>query len=462
MTTTEIHRAEASPSAAAVDAPTKVEQEALSLPEALARCAELLRKEQVDEAEALARAMLSHWPEQPDALHFHGLALHALGEVDAGIAEVRRAIALMPREPGPCNNLGNLLVLSGRPDEAADAYRQCLDRDPGFVAAVSNLGALLRKRGQLVEAEAQCRRAVALKPDFGDAWYMLSVVLIEQGQIAEGLQAHSRAIALWPRHLLARDAVLRALAILGELDQAAVLYREWLAEDPDNPVLLHQLAACTQGDVPPRASDGCIELIFDNFASSFDAKLGQLGYRAPPLVVDALTPMWDAPARQYDVVDVGCGTGLVGPLVRDWARTLAGCDLSVGMLRQAKQRGCYDVLHKAELMYYLETQPNAFDGVVSADTLCYFGDLHGAARAAAIALRAGGVFVFTVEALGEGIAAPHRLQANGRYAHAHAHVVTAIEAAGLRVVRIAEENLRMEAGKPVRGWLAVAQRPEAH
>ncbi len=112
--------------------------------------------------------------------------------------------------------------------------------------------------------------------------------------------------------------------------------------------------------------------------------------------------------------------------MRGWARRLAGCDLSVGMLRQARQRKVYDVLHKAELVDYLETQPQAFDVAISADTLCYFGDLGAAMAAARRALRPAGWLVFTVEALDADAPEPWRLQPNGRYAHARSYVEAAL------------------------------------
>jgi predicted TPR repeat methyltransferase len=198
--------------------------------------------------------------------------------------------------------------------------------------------------------------------------------------------------------------------------------------------------------------------VFDAFASSFDAKLESLHYRAPKLVADALRDVLPPPAAQFDIADLGCGTGLVGPMLRPWARHLAGCDLSVGMLRQAKRRGGYDVLHKAELVYYLQTQPARFDVLVSADTLCYFGDLGEAMVAAAHALRAGGRMVFTVEALDANASGTAvQLQPCGRYAHGQDHVAHAVSTAGLSIKSVVLATLRYEAGQPVFGWLTVLQ-----
>jgi predicted TPR repeat methyltransferase len=428
--------------------------------ERLAHAVGLLRSEAFDEADEAFNALLQRHPRDADGLHFQGILRHVQGRTDEALELLRESLARSPDEPGHWNNYGNVLLEQGRLDAAAEAYRMSvtLGADGGNAAdAYNNLSTLHRRRHDYVEAEAWARRVVDAKPDVGDGWYNLSVALMKQGRIREALIANSKAIALWPRHLQARDQVIRALMALGEHEQAAELYREWLAEDPDNPIVRHQLAACIGEDAPDRASDACVELLFDAFAASFDAKLDALGYQAPQLVAKALAEHLPAAQAQFDIVDLGCGTGLVGPLIRPWARSLAGCDLSVGMLRKAKARACYGVLHKAELVHYLQTQPGAFDIAVSADTLCYFGVLDEAMKAAASALRPGGVFAFTVEALPEGAGVPHALQPQGRYAHARAYVSDVVADAGLTVLRIDSVTLRMELAAPVMGWLVVAR-----
>jgi predicted TPR repeat methyltransferase len=281
---------------------------------------------------------------------------------------------------------------------------------------------------------------------------------MNQGRIADGLLANSKAITYSPRHLQARDQVIRALLLQGEREQAAGLYREWLAEEPDNPVIQHQLAACLGEAAPERASNAYVEQVFDSFARSFDVKLEKLHYHAPELVTEALRAAAGEPEAALDLCDAGCGTGLCGPLVRPWARHLVGCDLSVGMLKQARPRQVYDALHQAELVYYLDTQPAAFDVIVSADTLCYFGELGAAMAAAHKALRSGGWLIYTVEALPEGRTEPHVLQPTGRYAHGRGHLEQVARQAGLVWHGAQAVELRMEAGKPVHGWLVTARR----
>jgi predicted TPR repeat methyltransferase len=429
--------------------------------QALAAAIDLLRSEQLDEAEEALTSILAQSPNQPDALHFLGVLRHAQGQVEEGVHLIHRSLAAQPDNASAWNNLGNVLLLAGRGDEAADAYDHAVTHGSGAdtVRALNNLGVLHRKLGRLDRSEQALRHAVERDPACADAWYNLSTTLIKQGRVHDGLVAHSKAVALWPEDVQSRQEVIRALLLLDELERAAKLLREWLASDPGNAVAEHMLAACESGNAAPeRASDGYVQQVFDGFAASFDAKLEALGYRAPALVVEALRNAVGAESGALDIVDAGCGTGLCGPGLKPWARTLAGCDLSVGMLRRAKARNVYDVLHQAELTHYLNTQPEAFDAVVSADTLCYFGALDGALTAAHRSLRSGGRLIFTVEALPSDDERAHGLQTNGRYAHGVRYVEAALAQARFDVIETRPHTLRQEAGEPVRGWLCVSRK----
>jgi predicted TPR repeat methyltransferase len=229
-----------------------------------------------------------------------------------------------------------------------------------------------------------------------------------------------------------------------------------LREEPDNPIARHLLAACSGQQTPKRASDSYIERTFDDFAASFDAKLEQLHYRAPELVASVLAQVRPEARRHDDVADLGCGTGLCGALVAPWARRLVGVDLSENMLARAREKGVYDELVRSELTTYLRENAAAFDIVVSADTLVYFGPLETVLGAAARALRPGGALVFTLEEA-EG-SAPHRLNFHGRYSHTPAYVASALAQAGLEPT-IVPAQLRLEAGRPVGGMVVAGTKP---
>lgn len=431
----------------------------LSLEQTLAIAQQLHRAGHLDQAEQVYRALLEQRPGQPDALHFLGILRHQRGDSGAAIELIRRAISALPGEPGPWNNLGNVYVETGRLDDAVDAYGRCLALAPGFADALNNLGTVHRARGAWADAEACYQRALAARPDFAEAYNNLAKLMLAQRRIREAVSFACKAITLQPRDPQARKLLGIAYYTLGEVEQAAAVYREWLADAPDDPIARHHLAACTGQAVPVRAADAYVERTFDAFADSFDAKLDLLGYRAPQLVAQALQRRSGEPKRSLDILDAGCGTGLCGPLLRPFARTLTGVDLSGRMLERARSRGVYDRGQQGELTGFLQSHPRAFDVAVSADTLCYFGELEPVLAAARAALRDGGWLIFTVEALTQADAARYALRPHGRYAHAAAYVRTCLQGAGFTEVTLAAETLRREGGVPVDGWLVEARVP---
>ena len=126
---------------------------------------------------------------------------------------------------------------------------------------------------------------------------------------------YCKVTTLAPRHRDTRRMLGLAYCVLGQRDKAIELYEEWLKEEPDHPVVAHLLAGCTGRDVPSRASDECVQIIFDGFAESFESKLAHLHYRAPALVHAMLEDSGRQPTGSLDVLDAGCGTGLCGPLI---------------------------------------------------------------------------------------------------------------------------------------------------
>lgn len=408
------------------------------------------------EAEHLLTKMLSAAPDQPGALHLMGALRAAQDRPAEALPLLQRAIELVPDEPGRWNDLGNALAKLGRIVETIAAYERSVELAgdaPAGADAHNNLGRMHAKDGRKSEAAHHFQRATQLRPDFAHAWYNLAQSLYALNRIEEGTIACARAITIAPEHA-ARESVARALVHLGRMDEAVTYYQQWLSEDPDNPVVTHHLSALlVDHEKPARASDAYVETLFDRFADSFDAQLARLEYHAPALVCDALRRDYPTPGAELVIADAGCGTGLCGPLLRPWAKHLCGFDLSGGMLAKAVRRGVYDELLKAELVAFLLSRPAAFDLVVSADTLCYFGEIDQALISFAHSLRRPGRAIFTVEASGDADPLPYRLLSSGRYSHKREYVVASAKKAGLSLEHMTSVALRSEAGKPVMGWL---------
>lgn len=89
-----------------------------------------------------------------------------------------------------------------------------------------------------------------------------------------------------------------------------------------------------------------------------------------------------------DVLEVGCGTGLVLKRIREFARLAKGVDLSPGMLEKAKARGLDVQLGSATELPF---DANRFDVTCSFKVLAHVPDIERALAEMARVTRPGGV-----------------------------------------------------------------------
>jgi len=413
----------------------------------------------LEEAETIYRRILAHLPEHPDALHFLGLLQYQRGRPEEAVRIISEALRIAPDYVDACNNLGNIYREQERLYEAESCYRRVIELTPRNAGAYNNLGTVLRARGLLSDAAAAYQKAIDLEPNFPNPFENMGNLLSRQGKVTEAVAHYSQAIVLNPDHPGCKKMLGVALSCLGRAEEAAGVFREWAEKEPDNPVAQHLLAACSGKDVPQRAADAYVRQVFDNFAERFEERLESLEYQAPELVAGAVAEIYPEPAGDLDFLDAGCGTGLCGRLLRPYARWLEGVDLSPGMMSRANSTGCYDALEEAELTDFIGSRKDAYDIIVSADTLCYFGDLSAVMAAVAEALRPGGFFIFTVEHGGDGddtMPAGFRLNPLGQYCHQKNYVNRVVVEAGMQIKSVVHGVLRQEMGSPVAGLVVTA------
>lgn len=439
---------------------SKPEQRLVSTAEAIEMALELTKNRQLGQAAAILDLVVEAEPDNAVALNYLGILKYHLAGPQESIGILRRAAAADPNHAGVRNNLGNAYVELNDIDAAVEAYRDAMRLDPDLPDPYGNLASIMRSRNDDQEAERLLREALRLNDQNGFAHHNLAGLLLRTGRKKEALDHSWKAAALIPDKSLTAPLLAVVYWNAGMKQQAIDFVRKWVADKPNDPQAAHLLASFSGENVPERASDAYVSNLFDRFAKSFDSKLDALDYRAPKLVGEALSRFVGDDDRKLDILDAGCGTGKCAKLLRPFARTLRGVDLSGGMLAQAQRRNLYDQTEQAELTAYLEARPVGFDAVVSADTLCYFGKLDAFAAASFASLRPGGVLIFTVEALGEDETRDFVLAHHGRYAHRRAYVTDAIRSAGLEILRCDSERLRTEGAEPVAGLVITAKRPE--
>lgn len=428
-----------------------------SIRENLERAVELHRQGQLHLAEVAYLAVLRADESNPEALHGLGVLRYQQGWSLSALNLVSRAAEAKPAYFDAYMSLGRIHRDLGYVSAAAQAYGKALELVPDDANAAQDLAGVQDELKRLEESAEVHRRAFEQDP--GNAGHLLGLAAAYRklGRSEEEIGTLRRALAVSPDPAaFARLGTL--LHGIGRLDEAAANYEAWLRAEPENPVATHMLAACTGREIPERAADAFVTRAFDRFADSFDDVLRRLEYCAPALVARALLRVAGEPRGALDVMDAGCGTGLLAQHLRPYARRLIGVDLSPKMLEKAAKRAMYDELVAAELTSYLGASPRAFDIVASSDTLVYFGDLRAVLAAASASLRPGGRLVFTLERANEDeVPAGYRINPDGRYMHTQQYVRGVLEQAGFESIGIEKGYLRREGNAYVEGLVVAAR-----
>lgn len=324
------------------------------------------------------------------------------------------------------------------------------------VDALLQMALAAHRANRRQQAESLYRDALRLEPRNASANNLLGALLMEIGKNSEALPHLRKAALNAPQYEAAQSnygSLLYTLSKKGDARLAMDEARTWAKKQPKNKIAQHWAAALGAGGKGAAAMpEALVRSTFDGFAGNFDEKLMKLGYQAPQLIADALKPHVTPP---LDILDAGCGTGLMARHLKPWARSLAGVDLSPGMIEQARAKGLYDSLAAAEIVSFLKEKPAAFDLIAAADVFCYLGALAPVLAAAKSALRPCGLIAFTVEAANGG---DFVLGQSGRYAHTQEYVRSVIEAAGFKLLSLDKGVARHEADQPVGCFVVVAAR----
>ncbi|MDL2404929.1 methyltransferase domain-containing protein [Rhizobium calliandrae] len=291
---------------------------------------------------------------------------------------------------------------------------------------------MLAESGEPASAAELMEQALELTPGWAAGWFTLATYREKAGNTQGAIEALNQVLALDTDDIF--GARLK-LAVLGA------------AEMPDQP--------------PSRY----VERLFDDYADRFETSLVEkLGYSVPQKLAALIAGTTSIPPHFRLAVDLGCGTGLFGPEIRARVDRLEGFDLSKGMLAKAADKGVYDNLGQADLSLPPPSSGIFDDGlargranlIAAADVLMYLGNLESVMTIVAELAASSAVFAFSVEDAEEGEG--YLLRDSLRFAHSEAYVGATLAAHGFVVRNLVRSVIRMDAGKPVHGFLFITQK----
>lgn len=110
---------------------------------------------------------------------------------------------------------------------------------------------------------------------------------------------------------------------------------------------------------------------YDEWAADYDADLiDEYGYSAPKITVNKFSTL--LPNRESSIVDVGCGTGLVGKeLANQGYSNIDGYDISPEMLKIAHLSKVYRKLKEIDLNKGSKKKSNPYDTLICVGSFGY-------------------------------------------------------------------------------------------
>ena len=449
------------------------------------------------EAAALYQRILQSDPRAFEALYGLGMAHAQQGQLPDGERLIDQALNVNPRFAEGWRARALMLMNLGRHDES----RECIDhalllkpdfkealkvrdmltaetakpatmlakldgalvRQPDHAETWNDRGSVLAGMGRRVDALASFDSAIALKPDFIEALSNRATLLFEMDRLEEALLSFDAVLAIRPDLAIAWNNRGNTLTKIGRFEEAVESYDRALALKPDFAQALEnrELPLFELGHTV-RSPAKYMRGLFDGFSHHYDdTMLNKLGYRGHlhvrAMVDRVRSHLVPLPWR---VLDLGCGTGLVGVAFRDLVTDgrLDGIDISPRMLDAARERGIYSELMLGDIETALAELSRRYDLIVSADTMTYFGDLGSVFAGVASVLEPGGLYVFASEAkTGDGWEKTNV----HRYRHGQSYLRASAQRAGLEFLEIAGCILRQEENEPVAGFLVALRKATA-
>ncbi|MBO9629983.1 MAG: methyltransferase domain-containing protein [Shinella sp.] len=287
---------------------------------------------------------------------------------------------------------------------------------------------MLDESGEPDAAAELMEQALELVPGWAAGWYRLAGYREKAGDKSGAIDAYRRTLEVSPDDIFGAEL---KLALLGDV------------ETPDQP------------------PSSYVERLFDDYADRFETSLVEkLDYSVPA----KLAALVATTGRNYALaVDLGCGTGLLGPEIRGRVARLEGFDLSQNMLAKAGEKHVYDHLAQADLSLapeatglFVEGATHRADLVTAADVLMYLGNLESVFEAVSALVLPGADFAFSVEDAGEGNG--FHLAPSLRYAHSESYIRALCARHGLEVIAVSMTPIRKDGANIISGILFLTRK----
>ncbi len=405
------------------------------------------------EAAALLTRLQQHGVADPRVYYLGSVLGSALGSAERALESIDRALQIAPDWARALLQRGTVLLALDRYAEVIATCEKVIDMDPIHRgAAYLAMTAGLQSKSYAVP-EKLLLRAHQANPRLVEIWYNLARFYFGRDAL-RAMHWCEQVLKEHPRHADTHRMMASAYEHLGNKEKAIHHIEIAFAEDPSDEEIVF-LREKIFNKTPDHVPAGRVVDLFDKYAEKYDTHLvGVLNYRVPKVVAERIRQAY--PELRINVLDLGCGTGLLGVYLGRINGYFVGVDLSQRMVEKAHEHGIYHRFHLADAAETLEaTDPEEYEVITANEVLLYVGDPTRVINGAHKVLRSGGRLYATFETA-EDNEGDLVLRETERYAHSKRSVREACERAGYTDIVIEEVDLRKSSNDPVKGFLLTA------
>ncbi|MDI9349626.1 MAG: methyltransferase domain-containing protein [Candidatus Symbiobacter sp.] len=423
----------------------------------------LIRQKRWSHAVGELNQAISFEPKNQNWLMARSEALEKLGQINPALMDAADAVMLDSKNPEASDRLGILLVAARKFDQAALCFAEALKLKPDNLNYCQHLA----RTFELMEAPKAAielyQAMIAQDPMRELTYHQVANLLEATGDYAGVLAVYEQAIE---NNCVTSEIYRHAGMAARKLDMhdlAKARFMAGLALKPNDAVLLHFVSLGNQ-TTPKSLPDAFVAERYNQLAATYESELILRNIRAPGLIRSALikirpriSPDRPNPQKLSSVLDLGCGTGIIGIMVSDLTVLLKGVDLSGQMLNLAQSKGIYHELQHVSAQKILTDETRMYEVITASGLMPYIGEAENFAAILYSRLQPNGVAIFDFES-GED-SDRYALNSSGLFLHHPDYIKLSLEKAGFEIAAFDSELLWRHDGVDHMGYVVTAVKP---
>ncbi len=378
-----------------------------------------------------------------DAYHLLGVCYFQLGNFENSVESIKRAIEFNPNDLDFYLDLGNAYLALKQLEKAELAYKKVLENNQNSAIAYHGLGLLYKENQEYDKALVFFKKAIKLNREFYICFYDIAKTYDKLNKFEQSFFYLQKVIKINPdfhNALFSMAQYYRKMR--NEKKMIEYLYKT-LEKLPEHPGANHLLASLNKETSNEYSVGEYARDLFDRYADHFeDHLISSLKYQVPFIIKEKLKSL--NPPKNSKVLDLGCGTGLMGKTIVDLFPNLVGVDISSNMIEETRKKDIYTELYVNDIHEFLLIDAQEFDLIIAADVFIYIKDLQTVFSRVKKHLNRDAYFIFSIELSAEINLANYKLGKSGRYTHTMKYMESLCKDNGFKVIDKEEVILREE------------------